>query len=322
MVLRAGKKITTLQTADTYPEEIVCSMVDREIISASESTGRDVSGSVGLSIKGLRVADERGVTVVQDVELHVCQGEILGIAGVSGNGQNELAEAILGVRAVKRGRIVLGDREITGMPVRKRIDQGLGYIPEDRSASGAISDLSIEYNLLLDRFSKAPFCRHGFLQKRQIRDAAQSLRDEFNIKVQRITSAANHLSGGNLQKTIIARVLASNPRVIVASQPTRGLDFEATCYVRDKLQSAAERGAGVILISADLDEIELLCDRVAVMYAGRIAGILSRQELNREKLGRLMVGQTLESCSLAANNEQPENRAEEAKEIASDPGNL
>lgn len=322
MVLRAGKKIATLQTADTHPDEVVRSMVGGEVISASGSTGRHVSGSVVLSIKGLRVDDERGVTMVDDVDIQVGHGEILGIAGVSGNGQRELAEALLGVRTAKNGRIILGDRDITNISVRERIDLGLGYIPEDRLGSGSIGDLSVEYNLVLDRFSRPPFSHYGFLQKQRIRNAAQRLRNEFDIRVPTVASLTRYLSGGNLQKTIVARTLSSDPRVIVACQPTRGLDVAATAYVRNKLQEAAAQGTGVILISADLDEIELMCDRVAVMYAGRIAGILSRQELNRETLGRLMVGQTLENGSLATGNPQPENLAKEAKEVPDAPRNL
>jgi simple sugar transport system ATP-binding protein len=220
----------------------------------------------------------------------VRSGEILGIAGVSGNGQRELAEAITGLRKVTAGKVFVEGEEITNLAPGEITGRMLSYIPEERMRDGMIGAFTVAENLILREHHKMPYSRHGFLNLRDISRHAGDLIKQFSVKTPSQETQARNLSGGNIQKVVLAREISRNPRVIVAAQPTRGLDIGATEYVREQLLAERRKGAGILLISEDLDEILALSDRIAVIYEGQVMDIVSRENATPEKLGLLMAG--------------------------------
>ncbi len=285
-VLRKGRRVGTVETSKTDERELARMMVGREVVMEVVKSRRRRFGKEVLKIVNLKVMDDRGLDAVKNVSLSVREGEILGIAGVSGNGQRELEEAVAGLRKVAEGRIYLDGRDITHLGVAERRE--IAYIPEDRIGVGLSLSLSILENLMLKDFSRY---RRGFtLDFNAMERRAVELVEEFGIKAPSIHSPAGTLSGGNIQRLILARELSRNPRLLIASQPTRGLDIAGIEYVRRRIIETSERGAGVILISEDLDEIMQMSDTIAVMYEGEIRGIFSRDEAEVEKIGYLMAG--------------------------------
>jgi simple sugar transport system ATP-binding protein len=220
----------------------------------------------------------------------VYSGEILGIAGVSGNGQRELAEAITGLRRITDGRVFLEGQEVTNNPPGEITDRMLAYIPEERMRDGMIKNFSVAENMILREHHQQPYSRSGFLNLREIAVHSDELIKKFRVKTPSHDTLAKNLSGGNIQKVVLARELSRNPRLIVAAQPTRGLDIGATEYVREQLLEQRRKGVAVMLISEDLDEILALSDRIAVIYEGQIMDILPREAASPEKLGLLMAG--------------------------------
>ncbi|AIG97762.1 MAG: Ribose ABC transporter, ATP-binding protein (RbsA-1) [Archaeoglobus fulgidus] len=284
-VLRRGRKVGTVITSETNERELTRMMVGRDIVlditKPPSTPGREV-----LRVEDLWVRDERGNYAVKGVSFSIREGEIFGIAGVSGNGQKELEEAIAGLRKVERGRIILDGRDITAKGVAERED--IAYIPEDRIGVGLAPSLSVLENLMLKDFKK--YKKRFSLNFEEMEKRAMSLVEEFSVKTPSLHSPAGTLSGGNIQRLILARELSRNPRLIIASQPTRGLDVAGIDYVRRRLIEAAMRGSAVLLISEDLDEIFQLSDRIGVMYEGEIRGIVDRKNANYEKIGYLMAG--------------------------------
>jgi len=216
----------------------------------------------------------------------------LGLAGVSGNGQRELAEVVAGLRAVTRGDIVMNGREITRWSTAARTANGLAYIPEERMHDGVVREFSVAENLILQDHTRRPYSNGFFLNFRAIAERSQALVEQFRVKTPTIDTPIKSLSGGNIQKVIMARELARNPQVLVAAQPTRGVDIGATEYIHGRLLAQRERGAATLLISEDLDEVLALADRIAVIYEGRIMAILPRTQASAEQLGLLMAGVT------------------------------
>jgi general nucleoside transport system ATP-binding protein len=284
-VLRRGKLIGTVD-GQTDERELARMMVGRPTFGVEQSTdaGRP-SGEPILRIRGLHAAGN-GLSAVSDVSLDVRAGEIVGVAGVSGNGQTELVEILSGMRRPTGGSITVGDVELAGADPARMVRAGVGRIPEDRHAS-LVGELSVAYNLVLERLND--FRRGGRIDERRVRDHATELIRRFDIRARPGDPVAT-LSGGNIQKVLLARVLSRDPRLLVVSQPTRGLDVGSTEYVRSQLLARRGDGAGILLVSEDLDELLALSDRLVVMYEGRIVGEMAAVGADLEHLGMLMAG--------------------------------
>ncbi|HEY58218.1 MAG TPA: ABC transporter ATP-binding protein [Anaerolineae bacterium] len=288
-VLRDGRKIGTRPTAETTKAALANWMVGREVSFTLERGPAQV-GEVRLELRDVHCESDRGTPGLQGVSLTVRAGEILGIAGVSGNGQRELAEVITGLREVTSGQVLLEDTDVTPWDPGARTERGLSYIPEERMRDGVIQDFTVAENLILRDHARPPFARRGFLDLRAIAQHGERLIHDFRIKTPSLRTLVKSLSGGNIQKIVLARELARQPRVIVAAQPTRGLDIGATEYVREQLLEQRRQGVAVLLISEDLDEILALSDRIAVMYEGRVMDVLPNENVSPERLGLLMAG--------------------------------
>ena len=247
-------------------------------------------GECRLQLEDLSCGSDRGTPGLRGVSLELCSGEILGVAGVSGNGQRELAETVTGLRKITGGRVILEGEDVTGFAPGDLTERMLSYIPEERMRDGMIKNFSIAENMVLREHHKQPFSRSGFLKLRDISIHSDELIKKFHVKTPSRDTLAKNLSGGNIQKVVLAREISRNPRVIIAAQPTRGLDIGATEYVREQLLEQRLKGAAVMLISEDLDEILALSDRIAVLYEGQIMDIVPREDATPEKLGLLMAG--------------------------------
>lgn len=288
-VLRNGKKIGTRPTSETTKQDLANWMVGRDVDFVPDR-GKAHLGEVRLKLDKISCGSDRGTPGLREVSLEIRSGEILGIAGVSGNCQCELAETVAGLRKVTSGRIYLEGNDVTGFAPGDLTDRMLSYIPEERMRDGMIKDFTVAENMILREHHKQPFSRAGFLKLKDISTHTDKLISQFHVKTPSQETLAKNLSGGNIQKIVLAREISRNPRAIIAAQPTRGLDIGATEYVREQLLDQRKRGAAIMLISEDLDEILALSDRVAVIYEGSIMDILSRQDATREKLGLLMAG--------------------------------
>ena len=288
-VLRDGKKIGTRPTSETTKQILANWMVGREVGFAPDR-GNIEFGEVRLGLEDVSCGSDRGTPGLRGVSLEVRSGEILGIAGVSGNGQRELAEAVTGLRKIVSGHVRLEGQDVANFPPGELAERMLSYIPEERMRDGMIKEFTIAENLILREHHKQPFSKNGFLNLRNIAAHADLLINAFRIKTPSRETLAKNLSGGNIQKVVLARELSRSPRVILAAQPTRGLDIGATEYVREQLLEQRGKGAAILLISEDLDEILALSDRIAVLYEGRIMDIVPRADATPEKLGLLMAG--------------------------------
>ncbi len=277
-VLRRGQVIATTTTQQSTPQQLAQLMVGREVaLQVNKSTF--VPGKVILSVQNLAVVDDRGIPAIRNVSLQLQAGEILGIAGVDGNGQRELADAIAGLRGINKGKI-----EFNHSCTWEKI----GYIPEDRQKMGLVLQFSIAQNLILKAWKKSPFCRHFLLQTPVIRNYAQVAMQEFDIRATGENIQVSQLSGGNQQKVVLARELAGEPDLIIAMQPTRGLDVGATSAVHSRLLAERDRGAGILYISTELEEVMAMSDRIAVIYRGEFVAILDAQTATLEEIGLLM----------------------------------
>lgn len=297
-VLRNGKKIGTRPTSETTKQDLANWMVGRDVDFAPDR-GNVERGEARLKLDQVSCSSDRGTPGLREVSLEVHSGEILGIAGVSGNGQRELAETIAGLRKVTGGKIFLEEKDVTNFAPGDLTERMLSYIPEERMRDGMIKDFTVAENMILREHHKLPFSSSGFLKLKNISTHSEKLIAQFHVKTPSQETLAKNLSGGNIQKIVLAREISRNPRAIIAAQPTRGLDIGATEYVREQLLEQRKRGAAVLLISEDLDEILALSDRVAVLYEGRVMDVLSRQNATRERLGLLMAGVQSEDKSPA-----------------------
>jgi simple sugar transport system ATP-binding protein len=287
-VLRDGKVIGTRPTREVTRGELVKMMVGREL---KELEPRPLKpGEVRLSIRGLHAMGDRGAEALRGVDMEIHSGEILGLAGVSGNGQRELAECLAGMRKIGAGEIVCGSQNITGDSLNQRIKAGMAYIPEERMRDGAIREFSVQDNVFLHDHALPAYKRGIFLNFGSMATHARELVDEFTVKTPSIDTPVKNLSGGNIQKLIMARELSRHPRVLIAAQPTRGVDIGATEYIHQRLLAQREAGIAILLISEDLDEIRSLSDRIAVMYEGQIIGVVQRGQASVEQIGLLMAG--------------------------------
>ena len=287
-VLRDGRVVGTILTKETSKNQLAYMMVGREI-AAQPYRPPVIIGDVRLRLRGVRAQGDAGVPALRGIDLDVRAGEILGIAGVSGNGQRELAEVIAGLRACE-GQVFMDGVDITTAPTHARIRDGLAYIPEERMRDGVIKNFSVEENFILKDHGRAPFARGVFLNFRQVADHAEGLIRAFDVKTPGRATPVKNLSGGNIQKLILARELSRTPKVLVAAQPTRGVDIGATEYIHNRLIEQRARGTATLLISEDLDEVCALSDRIAVIYEGEIMGVVARDKATVEQLGLMMAG--------------------------------
>ncbi|HWL00784.1 MAG TPA: ABC transporter ATP-binding protein [Microbacteriaceae bacterium] len=287
-VIRLGKVVGEASPTASN-QELATLMVGRDVdLTVDREPARP--GEPRLVVEGLTVADHTGQLVVNDVSFEVRSGEIVGVAGVQGNGQTELAEALVGLRHVLRGRLQLDGDDITKDKVRSVLDAGVGYIPEDRSADGLVKQFTIAENLMLDRSHGAPFVRFGALQRGALARFAEETVEEFDIRTPSIAEQAGRLSGGNQQKVVVARELSREIRLLVASQPTRGVDVGSIEFIHKRIVDARDAGLAVLVVSTELEEIQALSDRIIVMYRGRIVGIVPGGA-SRETLGLMMAGE-------------------------------
>ena len=288
-VLRDGRVVGAQLTAETTKSDLARMMVGRELGLTGRPEPVD-PGPVRLRLRDLVADSDRGTQAVRGVNLEVRAGEILGLAGVSGNGQRELAEVIAGLRQATAGQVLLDDNDIAGSTPEKIMERGLSYIPEERNRDAMIGEFTVAENLILREHTKPPYSRGIFFDFNSIERKSKELIENFNVKTPSIDTPMKNLSGGNVQKAILARELSRRPDVLVAAQPTRGLDIGATEYVHTRLIQQRSEGAATLMISEDLDEILALSDRIAVMYEGQIMGVVLPEDATPETLGLLMAG--------------------------------
>ncbi|TMK71042.1 MAG: ABC transporter ATP-binding protein [Actinobacteria bacterium] len=287
-VLRRGKKVETIPREGATEEGLARSMVGREVLLRVDKTNAR-PGDKLLEVEDLRVLDDRELEVVRGVSFDVHGGEIVGIAGVDGNGQTELIDALAGLRKPAGGRILIGEKELTGASAHVRLEEGLGHIPEDRQRRGLVLDFSLAENIALHDYDKPPFSRWGWLNPRRVIERASRLLTEYDVRGGAPRTLAGALSGGNQQKVVLAREISRNPRVLIAAQPTRGLDVGAIEFVHKRLVAERDTGRAVLLVSLELDEILSLSDRILVLYEGQIVREFS-PDVGEEELGIAMTG--------------------------------
>jgi ABC-type uncharacterized transport system ATPase subunit len=293
-VLRDGKVIGTRKTREVTRDELVKMMVGREL---KELEPRPLKpGPAMLKIEGLKTMGDRGAEALHGIDLEIRAGEILGLAGVSGNGQRELAECLAGMRKATAGRISIAGNDITNATLNQRIDAGMAYIPEERMRDGAIREFSVEENIYLHDHSSSQYTRGIFLDFPRMESHAIDLVNEYALKTPSLDTPLKNLSGGNIQKLIMARELSRSPKVLIAAQPTRGVDIGATEYIHQRLLAQREAGTAILLISEDLDEIRTLSDRIAVIYEGRIVGVVQRGQAAIEQIGLMMAGVSMKEA--------------------------
>ncbi|PWH16275.1 MAG: heme ABC transporter ATP-binding protein [Anaerolineae bacterium] len=288
-VLRNGRRIDSRPVAGCTKLDLARLMVGHDIV-LPKITSAPQRGEMRLELQDVHALSERGSPALRGVSLQVQAGEIVGIAGVSGNGQSELAEVITGLRKVTRGKILVNGQDTTGKLPGELLQIGMAYIPEERMRDGIISDFTVSENIILRNHNQTPYARHGFLLHRIIREVADRLIRMFDIRTPSPTTPAGNLSGGNIQKVVLVRELSRAPKVLIAAQPTRGVDIGAIEFIHKNLLEQRAAGAAILLISEDLDEILSLSDRVAVMYEGQIMAVLENKDAERGLVGLLMAG--------------------------------
>ncbi len=286
-VIRRGKVVGTAGP-DASEAELATMMVGRSV-ELRVSKAPASPGEVTLDVRDLTVLDERGQRVVDGASFDVCAGEILAVAGVQGNGQTELVEALTGLRPALSGSIMLEGHELVGRTPRQVLDAGVGHVPEDRQVDGLVGEFAVAENLVLNGYQRAPYASGVALRPAAIRQAATGLVDEFDIRTSSIDTPANTLSGGNQQKVVLARELSRPLRLLIASQPTRGLDVGSIEFVHRRVIEARDEGAAVLIVSSELDEVLALADRIAVMFRGQITGIVPG-DTGRDEIGLMMAG--------------------------------
>jgi len=289
-VLRDGRVADRMVTAATSAREIIRAMIGRNVAQRIERKAMRPGRSL-LEVAGLTIESSGDKPIVDNVTLEVRAGEIVGIAGVAGNGQTELIEAIIGLRRADRGRIAINADDVTASKLKQRRRAGLAYIPEDRLVTGSASSAPASDNLVMGFHRDPPFARRGRFMHQAVHQRARDLIGQFGIKIPSERARVSTLSGGNLQKVVVARELTHAAPVLIAEQPSRGLDVGATEFIHQKLMSERDRGCAVLLVSAEMSEILLLSDRILVMYEGRIIANLLASEATEERLGALLAGQ-------------------------------
>jgi simple sugar transport system ATP-binding protein len=297
-VIRHGKIVGTAEPTDSE-SKLAELMVGRAVNLVVDKKPASPSAEPRLVMRGVSVARPNGTLAVEDLDLEVYGGEIVCIAGVQGNGQTELAEALLGVTPLEKGTIELDGKRLNGLTPRETIDAGLGFVPEDRKQDGCVGSFTVAENLILNHHDEHPYARGIALDLSKVKQNAAHRIDEFDIRTHSIETTVSSLSGGNQQKVVLARELSRSLALLVASQPTRGLDVGAIEFVHNRLVEERDRGTAVVIVSTELDEVVALADRIAVMYRGRIVGIVP-PDTSREVLGLMMAGVPSEEALASA----------------------
>jgi simple sugar transport system ATP-binding protein len=292
-VLRRGKVVGSATPATFDEKDLASMMVGRDVLLDVQRKPAETHEKV-LSVSNLSVIDDRSQLAVDNVSFDVQAGEILGLAGVQGNGQTELVEALTGLRSVLEGSITIEDQPATNLKPRTVTEMGISHVPEDRQSDGLVLTYSLIDNLALQTYYQAPFSDRGVMQQETMKESAERLIASFDIRTPDAETTVGSLSGGNQQKVIVAREFDRDTNLVIASQPTRGLDVGSIEYIHKRLVEKRDAGAAVLLVSTELDEVLQLADRIAVMYRGKIIDILSGDEANKEQLGLLMAGITQE----------------------------
>ncbi len=288
-VMRAGKVVGTVENKGVTAEELAQMMIGRELKGVSRIDTE--LGEAALKLDNLSVLGDDGLNAVNGFSCEVHLGEIVGVAGVEGNGQTELTEAILGVRRVKDGRIIMDGKDVTHASVETRLKHGLGFIAQDRVKEGLALEFPIRDNLVLKIRNRQPVSKGGIMNWKSASKLSREMIEQYSIKANSEDETVQSLSGGNMQKVVVARELSSEPKLVIACQPTRGVDIGASEYIRSMLVRLRDEGNAVMVISADLDEVMELSDRILVMFEGRKTGELKGAEANEKRIGRMMFGQ-------------------------------
>jgi simple sugar transport system ATP-binding protein len=291
-VMRRGKVVDSVRIKDTSRQEIAAMMVGRQVIFRVQRIQAD-PGETVLKVKDLKALNNKNLPALHDISFAVRAGEVLGIAGVEGNGLSELVEVLTGLRRAQSGQVELNNQAITNFSPRLIRERGTSHIPEDRHRRGLVLDFSVAQNMVLGIHYRAPYVRRTLLDVinfAPIREKAQRLMQEFDIRPPDQDNPAGNLSGGNQQKVIVAREFDQNPKLLIAAQPTRGIDVGSIEFIHQRLLQAREDGKAILLVSADLEEILSLSDRIAVMYEGQIVGILEPAEATEARIGMMMTG--------------------------------
>ncbi|BEP29453.1 ABC transporter ATP-binding protein [Helicovermis profundi] len=296
-VLRDGKVIDVVNTNETNEMKLTKLMIGRDIKKLKSDRKKCFDETI-LSISNLSYKKSNGVDALKNINLTVKKGEILGIAGVDGNGQNELAEAITGLIKNIDGEIRLLDNVLNGKHIKERTNYGIGYIPEDRHRRGLVLDFSVSENIILQVFNKPPFAKNMFFDFEKIDEHSNKMIEEYNIKTLNKDTLAKKLSGGNQQKIVVAREIDRKPILLIAMQPTRGVDIGAIEFIHGQILKEREKGTAVLLISTEITEINALSDRIAVLHSGEIMGIIDKEEFDENLLGLMMAGQPLEDARI------------------------
>lgn len=288
-ILRDGKAIANVDSSDYSKETLAQLMVGRPI---SDNLPRKAfnPGNIALDVKDLQSHEKRVQESLKGVSITVREGEILAVAGVDGNGQTELVESIIGLKKVNHGSITIYDTDVTRKSIVQRMDLGLAYIPQDRHKEGIALSMNLSENMIVETYNKKPFSNAGWLNYKKVNDFTDEMIREYHIKATGHEALGRNLSGGNQQKVVLARELSRNLKILVAVQPTRGLDVSAVEFVHTKILEARDEGMAILLISTELEECFSLCDRLVVMFEGKIAGELSRSEIELEKVGLMISG--------------------------------
>ena len=295
-VIRRGKSIQTVGIEGATNKDLAEMMVGRSVSFVTEKEEAQPK-EVVLAISDLVVNENRGVPAVKELSLDVRAGEIVGIAGIDGNGQSELIQAITGLRKVKSGSIKIKGQEVVGLSPRKITEMNVSHVPEDRHRDGLVLEMMLSENIALQTYYKEPLSKNGVLNYNQINSYARKLMEEFDVRAANEIVPASALSGGNQQKAIIAREVDRNPDLLIVSQPTRGLDVGAIEYIHKRLIGERDKGKAVLVVSFELDEIINLSDRIAVIHDGKIQGIVKPSETNKQELGILMAGGEIKEAS-------------------------
>ncbi len=295
VVLIDGKMAGTVNRADTNPRELANMMVGRDVLMDFDIKPV-VHDNLILQVKNLTVKDKHGLEKIKNLSFGIKQGEILGVAGVDGNGQAELAEALTGLIKIDKGEIVIGEEVFTHLKPKMIYEKGMSHIPQDRHERGLVLDMTVNENLAIENIAHSPFSHKGIIDFKYMKSHGKSMIEEYNIKTYDGNSPTKELSGGNQQKVILAREIDRHPNIIIAVQPTRGLDIGATEFVRNKLLGEKERGAAVLLISTELEEILMVSNRIAVIHEGVFMGVIENKNVDILELGLMMTGMKGDKC--------------------------
>ncbi|QKY19332.1 ABC transporter ATP-binding protein [Halolamina sp. CBA1230] len=298
-VLRDGKNVGTVDVDEVDGTELAEMMVGREVLFDTEKSPVE-TGSIGLAARDLVVEDDRGVRAVDGVDLRIADGEVFGVAGVDGNGQSELVEAITGLRTPVSGRVYLGDEDVTDAPRRRRIENGMAYVPEDRQTRGLVMSYDLTENGLLGSQRDQQFADGGRIRWGDAEEHAEEIVEEYDVRPADPDATATSLSGGNQQKFIVGREFSRDPSAVVASHPTRGVDVGSVEFIHDRLLELRDEGAAVLLVSSKLDEVRSLSDRLGVMHDGELVDVVDPAEVTEEQLGLLMAGEEPEDVPQAS----------------------